>query len=515
MNKWTKKVTALALCAAMCISSTETVFAKETDENTAEGKVITKEETVYVITDAEGTENKIIVSDWLKNSLSSQTISDRSQLEDIENVNGDETFTEKGDQKIWEAKGQDIYYQGSTKKELPVEMKITYKLDGKIVSPEEIAGESGKAEICIDYVNRQYEMVDVNGKEEKIYVPFVALSGMILDSETFRNVEVSGGKILNDGTHMTVLGYAFPGLQEDLDPDQEKIEIPGRVVITADVTDFEIGSIVSVVSNEIFQKTDDTEQDKEEMQSLEETADEIGQLMEGNGSLYEEVSALLGKSGELLNGVSVLAEGVNTLKEGVDSLDTGASQLQMGSAELSAGLNTLSSNSASLNAGAEQVFNTLLATATSQVQAAGAQIPALTIENYAEVLNGVITSLGSSQGAQSISALKVSLDSYNTFYTGLLSYTGGVDSSAVGAAKLAAGASSVKSGTTQLKTGVGTLSAGLQTMKGKMPELTDGILTRFKAVSEAGKNYNNFSGIGEDMNGQVRFIYRTEAIRVE
>lgn len=123
--------------------------------------------------------------------------------------------------------------------------------------------------------------------------------------------------------------------------------------------------------------------------------------------------------------------------------------------------------------------------------------------------------MGSSQGAQSISALKTSLDSYNTFYSGLLSYTGGVDSSAVGAEKLAAGAYSVKNGTTQLKTGVGTLSAGLQTMKGKMPELTDGLLTRFKAVSEVGKNYNNYSGIGEDMSGQVRFIYRTEAITME
>lgn len=112
--------------------------------------------------------------------------------------------------KVWDAEGNDIYYQGSTTKALPVDVSVSYKLDGKTMSAKEIAGKSGRVTIRFDYKNNQYEMVDIGGKKEKIYVPFAMLTGIELDDDKFSNVEVTNGKVVNDGTMTVVAGLAFP-----------------------------------------------------------------------------------------------------------------------------------------------------------------------------------------------------------------------------------------------------------------------------------------------------------------
>lgn len=408
---------ALGLCVTICLSGTAVAFAKSDKQSEKqETKVETqskeekkktssengiqedmyKDETVYVLAGADGSVQKLIVSDWLQNGQGSQTISDKSDLTDIENVKGDESYTINGDNmKVWDAQGNDIYYQGNTTKELPVDMSVTYKLNGKTVLADEIVGKSGKVTIRFDYKNQQYETVKIDGKEEKMYVPFAMLTGMLLDSDTFTNVEVSNGKFINDGDHTIVVGIAFPGLQENLALDRDKIEIPDYVEITADVTDFELGMTVTVASNEVFQEMDEEEWDSadELTASLGELNDAMGQLIDGSSALYDGLCTLLEKSDELVSGVNQLAEGAKAIKDGADSLDDGAAQLKSGLEDLSSGLSTLSANSASLNSGAEQVFQTLLVTASTQIEEAGISIPALTIGNYAEVLNGVINSL--------------------------------------------------------------------------------------------------------------------------
>ena len=196
-----------------------------------------KNETVYVLSGADGSVQRIIVSDWLKNMASAQNITDASSLLDIENVKGDESYTAGDDSIIWDADGQDIYYRGSSSEELPVGVKISYKLDGKEMSPESLAGKSGKITIRFDYTNSAYEMKKINGKEEKIFVPFAMLTGMILDNDIFRNVEVTNGKLINDGMRSVVAGAAFPGLQDSLGLDKNDLEIPEYIEITADVTE--------------------------------------------------------------------------------------------------------------------------------------------------------------------------------------------------------------------------------------------------------------------------------------
>lgn len=407
MSKTTKKILAICLCAALCLGGAGMAFAQASSKKADDQPVsaaqqaaelqqkISKDETVYVLTGADGSVKKIIVSDWLKNELGSASVADKSDLSDIENVKGDESYTINGDNMtVWDAQGNDIYYQGNIQKELPVGLSVRYYLDGKSVSPEELKGKSGKVTIRFDYENRQYETVQINGVNQRIYVPFAMLTGMILDNDTFQNVQITNGKLVNDGDRTVVVGLAFPGLQENLNLSRDDLSIPDSVEITADVTNFSLGMTVTLACNDLFSQLGDVDLTSlDSTSALDQLTGAMDQLLSGSSSLYEGLSTLLDKSGELVSGVEELAQGAAAIKSGADSVDDGAAQLKAGLANLSSGLNTLSANSEALNSGAKQVFNSLLETAATQIRAKGLNVPDLTIENYAEELNTLIKSL--------------------------------------------------------------------------------------------------------------------------
>lgn len=407
MSKTTKKILAICLCAALCLGGAGMAFAQASSKKADDQPVsaaqqaaelqqkISKDETVYVLTGADGSVKKIIVSDWLKNELGSASVADKSDLSDIENVKGDESYTINGDNMtVWDAQGNDIYYQGNIQKELPVGLSVRYYLDGKSVSPEELKGKSGKVTIRFDYENRQYKTVQINGVNQRIYVPFAMLTGMILDNDTFQNVQITNGKLVNDGDRTVVVGLAFPGLQENLNLSRDDLSIPDSVEITADVTNFSLGMTVTLACNDLFSQLGDVDLTSlDSTSALEQLTGAMDQLLSGSSALYEGLSTLLDKSGELVSGVEELAQGAAAIKSGADSVDDGAAQLKTGLADLSSGLNTLSANSETLNSGAKQVFNSLLETAATQIRAKGLNVPELTIENYAEELNTLIKSL--------------------------------------------------------------------------------------------------------------------------
>ncbi len=407
MSKTTKKILAICLCAALCLGGAGMAFAQASSKKADDQPVsaaqqaaelqqkISKDETVYVLTGADGSVKKIIVSDWLKNELGSASVADKSDLSDIENVKGDESYTINGDNMtVWDAQGNDIYYQGNIQKELPVGLSVRYYLDGKSVSPEELKGKSGKVTIRFDYENRQYETVQINGVSQRIYVPFAMLTGMILDNDTFQNVQITNGKLVNDGDRTVVVGLAFPGLQENLNLSRDDLSIPDSVEITADVTNFSLGMTVTLACNDLFSQLGDVDLTSlDSTSALDQLTGAMDQLLNGSSALYEGLSTLLDKSGELVSGVEELAQGAAAIKSGADSVDDGAAQLKAGLADLSSGLNTLSANSEALNSGAKQVFNSLLETAATQIRAKGLNVPDLTIENYAEELNALIKSL--------------------------------------------------------------------------------------------------------------------------
>lgn len=443
------------LAQTLGVQTGNTVDAVKKSSTTKEAlKKLSKNETVYVIADASGAAKKIIVSDWIKGISTNGKVKDVSNLKDVKNVKGDETYTvNENNAYEWAAKGDDIYYQGTGTSELPVKLKLSYKLDGKTVSADEIAGKSGKVTIRIDYENTQKEKVKINGKTEEVNVPFLMLSGMILDNDNFKNVEVSNGKAINDGTRTIVAGFALPGMQDSLDIDKDKMEIPDYVEVTANATNFELSTTMTVAINDIFNNVDLSKVDDkvdELKDSLDELEDAADQLVDGSSQLYDGIGTLLDKSGTLIDGINQLydgaeqvssgakkldsgagdlSDGAKTLDDGASKLKSGASQLDSGASQLDSGLATLaggasqvdngaaslssyvatlagglgelSNNSSTLNSGAEQVFNTLLSTADTQIAAAGLTADKLTIKNYDTVLENLIASL-SDENAQTL-----------------------------------------------------------------------------------------------------------------
>ena len=411
MNHKTLKLVCVLLCACLLLGGAGgIVFAASGDsgnvapeaptaaEDRAGTGIPTKDETVYVLAGADGSVKKVIVSGWLSNAMGTAELADTSELTGIERVSGDDAAAYDVGTGSWHTRGGDVYYQGTTDKELPVILSVSYQLDGQPISAEELAGKSGCVTIRFDYENRQSEMMEVNGRREKIYVPFVALTGLILDNDSFTNVEAANGRIINDGDRTIVAGIAFPGMRESLGLDSDRLEIPDHFEVTADASDFSLGMTVTIIANELFDGVDTGN-----VGSLEELTDSLGaltdameQLIDGSDQLYDGLCTLLEKSGALSNGVSQLTDGALQVKNGTAALDSGASELQAGAAQLYAGLQTLDESSAALNGGARQVFETLVAAAQAQLTAAGVEVPGMTPENYADVLSGVIASLDES-----------------------------------------------------------------------------------------------------------------------
>ena len=518
-----------------------------------------KDETVYVLAGADGSVRKIIVSDWIQNALGSDAINDVTQLTGIENVKGNESYTMGGNSScVWNAKGNDIYYQGDLDQELPVAVTVSYMLDGQPIAPAELAGKSGKVTIRFDYTNHQYELLEIDGKEEKIYVPFAMLTGLMLDNDVFTNVSVTNGKIMNDGDRTIVAGLAFPGLQESLGLDRDTLELPDYIEITANVERYELETTVTLAVNELFNDAASTMEDNDDLDGLgelddklDELTDAMDQLIDGSSRLYDGLCTLLDSSKELVAGIDQLAAGAAQLKQGAEGLSAGAAQLQAGAAALDQGLDRLAGQNDALNGGAAQVFQSLLASANSQLAAAGVQAPELTMENYGQVLDGVIAAAGESPAAQQVTALKASLDSYNGFYQGLQSYTAGVAQAKDGAGELNVGVDALKNGADNLSAGAGQLYDGILTMKGNAPALIDGVtqlrdgamelshglkefneqgvqklvdafdgnlaglMDRVDALRDVSERYSSFSGISSDMDGQVKFIWRTDAVELK
>lgn len=481
-----------------------------------------RDETVYVVTAADGTAQKVIVS------------------ERIREENGEETVS-----------------QSTTEKALPVSVQVTYTLDGEELLPEELVGKSGHIVIRYTYENRQYENMEIGGKMEEIHVPYLVLTGMILDSSQFGNVTVSSGKVIHDGSRSIVAGVAFPGLNGALGAEQELL--PEYIEVEADTEDFSLGSVYTIVTNEVFSSLNLEEIDlAEELKgAVTELTDAVESLADGSSELYDGMAELSDKTGALKSGVNeltdgagdlaegaaALCDGVQSLQNGAESLQSGAQSLQSGAASLSSGLSTLTSKSGELTQGAAQVFNTLLAAANQQLAASGISVT-LTMENYAATLNGIMQSAeqqvyssvydsvketvlaqvlanagldqsaydalpegdstkaaidqtvadtmetadvqsristlvaqNTSGATAQLAALKAQLDSYQAFYQGLLSYTAGVSSASSGASQLSSGAGQLSSGAGQLCSGVQELAAGAAEISDGSVRLKDGLDT--------------------------------------
>ena len=616
----------------------------------AEGK---KDETVYVLANPDGSARRVIVSDYLSNPDGADTIADVSNLEKIQNVKGDEAFADD----VWQAKGNEIYYQGDSSEALPVELKISATLDGTEIAPADLAGRSGHVTLRFDYAVSASYTKDA----ETVAMPFAVITGALLDNEVFANVSVKNGQAVNDGDRTVAVGLCVPGLTTGLKLESDKVELPEYLEISADVKNFSLPVTVTLATNEAFAALDaDKLQDAD---ALKEAADKLTDAM----------TQLLDGSNQLYNGLNDLKDGTTNLNNGINQLADGTDSLAAGADTLSTGLTTLTANNETLVGGARQVFETLLAQANAALIQAGVDAT-LTVENYADVLGKLVEAVSEEgvtaqaraqveaavraqadavrsevtkavrpqveaqvteavkenvmaqilatqnltmekyeaaqkaglvtdaqrqqldgalnqqmqtaqvqqviaqqteaqmtsdtvadlieqnteeqigllvdqnmqsetvqaqiaaaceQGAPLVT-LKAQLDSYNTFYTGLIAYTNGASDAASGAAQLKAGADTLQSGAAQLKDAMPALTDGVNKLVDGAKALADGLITfdadgvskltsainedldpllaRAQLLIEAAQSYNNYSGLAEGMDGAVRFIYRTDAI---
>lgn len=329
-----------------------------------------KEETVYVIADANGKANKVIVSEWLKNQKGSDTLKDQSNLKDVKNVKGDQDFTKgSGDELTWNAKGSDIYYQGTSDKQLPVDVTVTYKLNGKTVSAKELDGASGKLTMEFTYKNNTGKTKKVNGKNVTIYQPFLMVSGLLVDNDKMSNVEVTNGKVINSGDKTVVVGMALPGLEESLgladltDSDGKKIDIdvPQKVTIKADVSDFSLLTTVTMASNSALEELnlDDVDSVDDLKDSLKKLGDSSKELVDGTKKLEDGVGELNDKSGDLADGVDKVNQGAKDLDKGAKDLNNGAKDLDDGTNELATQVKDLPSSAQQLLDGAKSIKSAL------------------------------------------------------------------------------------------------------------------------------------------------------------
>lgn len=289
----------------------------------------TKDETVYSKLDSEGNNYKTIVSTHIENKENSDVINDLSDLINIKNTSGDETYTQDGNKFVWNANKSDIYYQGESSKELPIECNVKYELDGQEISANDIAGKSGKVKVTLQYTNKEERTVDINGKKVKMYVPFVVIAGTVIENENARNIEVSSGKVVDDGTKTVVVGMAMPGLQESLGLSDDEVEVPSNVEITMDATNFETSSIISYVTPKVLEEDD--------------------------LKVFDNLDEIYGQVNTLQSSMNQIQDGANTLKDGTTELATGANTLKNGTTELANGANTLKEGVTSAYNGAQTI----------------------------------------------------------------------------------------------------------------------------------------------------------------
>ena len=271
-----------------------------------------KSETVYSNLDSNGKAYKTIVSTQLTNEDKLNEITDISNLLNIENTNGDETFKKEGNQVIWDSNGNNIYYKGESDKQLPVECKITYELNGEEISAEELKGKSGNVKIKINYTNNKKHIVSVNGKQVTMYTPFIIVAGTKIDNAKNKNIQITNGKIVDNGESTLAVGIAMPGMQENIGISKNKIDIPEEIEISMETEDFEMGNIIAVVA----------------VKGIDED------LTSDLNSMYSQISELSNASNQIVAGANQLKDGTTELVNGVDQLKEGTGTAYAGSKQI-------------------------------------------------------------------------------------------------------------------------------------------------------------------------------------
>lgn len=356
----------------------------------------TKDETVYIISDAKGNAGKVIVEEWLKNKDGADMLEDVSDLEHITNVKGDETFTQDGDRLVWQAEGRDIYYEGTTSKQVPVTQRVTYYLDGNEVEPQDLAGKSGKVTLRFDYENHAKTTVHQDSGDVEVYVPFTVMTGMILNDD-FTNIEISNGRVISDGKNNIVVGMAMPGLSESLQKKDgefdSSIEFPDYVEVSADVENFSLEMTASIAMSGLLSDMSLSDMDLSELEnSIDELEDGSGQLEDGSKQIRDGLDTLKDSMGDFKSGASDLRNGINDYTDGAKKLNEGLKTLSTSVGTMAKGADTLDTSAKTIAEGVKMLDKALNSQMSEKEQAAAKRLVRAQFAEGSEAYNLISTS---------------------------------------------------------------------------------------------------------------------------
>ena len=515
-----------------------------------------KDETVYIYADATGKLKSAEVSVLLRNGSAASELRDSSSLANLAGKD-DVSFTGSGDSIVWAANGKNVSYTGTTTVQVPVTLKATYTIDGKAVTPEQLAGKSGHVTIKYEFENHASTTAEISGSTQTVYIPFTCVTAIMLDGNDFMNVAVENCKVINDGDDMIVAGYAMPGLKESLGSMGEDADIPNSFSISADVTGFELKSTMTVVTAGILSDIN---------------ADSLGFEIDGDASaLTDAMNQLIRGSDSLTTGLDKLAENLNGLEDGTSAIKHGTEELgyclsalagEDGLLKLAGYEYAVAESIGKLGDSADEMKRTLLDAANELSEASttgeafdnAKDIMAdhvqdivgegkLSQAEYTAIMTALETGSSMSESlpgvAEILEAAAGSIETLKGKVSELKSKTENIaseiESAAAVAAQLAGGANELEGYADQLNQAAPALAEGAQVAADGSKTLADGMRAlndegiaqlvsaiqdklggfsdRINALSNASKSYTNFSGLTPGTNGSVKFIIETDPIK--
>lgn len=493
---------------------------------------LTKDETVYVIMDADSAEQERVVNEWLRNPEELDTIEDISKLKDIRNTSGKETFEQDGKHIVWASGGNDIKYSGTTSRDLPVTVEVSYYLDGEYVTASEIAGQSGEVEIHFDYGINVRDKVVYDGKGYDLTHPYIMASGLMLDNEHFTDIEVSNGRVINESGSAICLGIALPGLQDDLALSTDVIDLPESVVIKAKTDSFRIDGTYTVALTGLLNGMDVGTGDVAD--KLDELESALGKLSKASSKLVKGSKKLVKGADKLASGTDDLSDGTSKLKKGSKTLTKGISKLKMGSKQLASGtekikkgaksaekgvdklsdgLDEISSHSEELNDGTETLEENIFDLATEQLQQklveAGLspeEAALFTLEPSTYKLVFKTLRQVAPEHTEEFDEAEQMLDNLEEYVNGVKQYTESVDEAAEGAGKISSGMKELTKGAESADNGAEKIFGGLSTLSGKLPQLKKGINQLSNGAGAIDNGADSLaSGADELKDGIIKF----------
>ena len=345
-----------------------------------------KSETVYAVMKGDGSIKSTTVSEHLYSASGLANVTDKTTLTDIQNTESDAEFTQNGEELVWNTNDTDVYYKGNTDKALPIDVKVTYALDGQEAVLEDLIGKSGHLTVTVALKNNETGTVNVNGKDRTIVTPLITAVGVIL-GEDASNVTAEHGMIESAAKSSVAAFVTLPGVKDSLSgllPDEvDSIEdyLQDTVTVEADVEDFTCPQVMVACATSTAALGTSNVFD---LSSIDDLTDGINQLNDAMSQLMDGASQLVDGTSQLANGVLALLDGANTLNNGAAALDDGLGQLTNG-------LDTLSANNAALNAGAQQVADGVLASANKTLKEGGLIDEDMTWSNYEAVIDNILT----------------------------------------------------------------------------------------------------------------------------